>query len=119
MTQFTLIDFTRSMFKSSINRFHHRATKVLYSNHNHRVSPIIRIFLLLIESGALFCNIQVGNPNFTIGASPYSSFSMVCQLFYAIFALVEFEYQAVMNSMVNTVFSLMGPFFDGIVVSFA
>ncbi|KAE9400310.1 hypothetical protein BT96DRAFT_653136 [Gymnopus androsaceus JB14] len=39
--------------------FHHRATRFLYSNRKQKHSPTIRILLLLIESGVLFCIAQL------------------------------------------------------------
>ncbi|KAE9393194.1 hypothetical protein BT96DRAFT_229352 [Gymnopus androsaceus JB14] len=39
--------------------YHHALTKLLYSNPNQRFSPTVKMLLLLVESGALFCVMQV------------------------------------------------------------
>ncbi|KAE9404091.1 hypothetical protein BT96DRAFT_917066 [Gymnopus androsaceus JB14] len=39
--------------------YHHHATQALYSNRKQKFSPTSRILLLLVESGALFCILQL------------------------------------------------------------
>ncbi|KAE9407054.1 hypothetical protein BT96DRAFT_174702 [Gymnopus androsaceus JB14] len=73
--------------------YHYRTTRPLYSNTKQSFSPGIRILLLLVESGALFC---------------------IAQLFIAI--LTVFDTHAIENSPLDIAYRVLNFVFLGMVV---
>lgn len=77
--------------KLSNSRYHHRATRILYSTRKNKISPTIIILLLLIESGILFCIVQESIFSFSPRHQKIILYSFWV-LYFKLFKLIQQDY---------------------------